>query len=167
MTPSADSEPEGSSDTGSPNQSDPDKKPSPPTPSKPKKQILNTRNYTGDRPQSEEEEEEEESKPLKKKKDSDSKIPAKGNVIIKFEEGNIKELINEFSELLGKNFTYDDSIRGNITIIGPSEVSKWEARKIFEAALERMGYAVVWGWPINKIIPVSRAKSSGNVPVFD
>ena len=93
--------------------------------------------------------------------------PKKGMVYIKFREGNIKEMVKEFSELLGKNFTYDDGIKGQVTLIGEQEVTKWQARKIFESALERMGYAVIWGWPINKIVPISQAKTSGNVPVIE
>jgi len=102
-----------------------------------------------------------------KNTEEEPKVPAKGKIIIEFQEGNIKELIKEFSEILGKNFTYEDTIKGNITLIGPKEVTKWEARKIFEASLERMGYIVVWGWPINKIVPISKAKGHGNIPVID
>ena len=97
---------------------------------------------------------------------AEKKEPKKGNVIIEFSEGSIQELIKYFSELLGKNFTYEDSIKGTVSLIGPGEVSKWEAKKIFESALEQMGYAVIWGWPINKIVPISQAKNGGNVPVY-
>lgn len=97
----------------------------------------------------------------------EKKKPKKGHVIIEFTEGSIQELIKHFSELLSKNFTYDESIKGKVTLIGPTEVTKWQARKIFESSLERMGYVVIWGWPINKIVPISQAKSRGNVPVID
>lgn len=92
--------------------------------------------------------------------------PAPGKVLIRFEEGDVKEMIKEFSEILGRNFTYDETLKGRVSLIGPKEVSKWEAKKIFEASLEMIGYSVVWGWPINKIVPVADAKAEGNVPVM-
>jgi len=105
-------------------------------------------------------------KPKDKKKDSAPKKTKDGKLIIEFTEGDIKNLIKEFSELLQKNFTYDDTIRGKVTLIGPKEVTKWEAKKVFETSLQMMGYTVIWGWPINKIVPVSRAKTQGNVRVI-
>jgi type II secretory pathway component GspD/PulD (secretin) len=101
-----------------------------------------------------------------KKENAQEKPLPEGMVRIDFKEGDIKELIKEFSEILGKNFAYEEAIKGKVTLIGPKEVSKWEARKLFEAALERMGYTVVWGWPINKIMPISKAKTEGNIPVY-
>ena len=93
------------------------------------------------------------------------KIPAKGKVIIDFQEGEIKTLIKIFSELLGKNFTYDETIKGSVSLIGEKEVTKAEAQRIFETSLEMMGYTVVYGWPVSKIVPISEVKNEGNLPV--
>ena len=89
-----------------------------------------------------------------------------GKILIEFQEGDIKQLIKLFAEVLHKNFTYDDALKGTVSLIGPKEVSKWEAKKIFEAALEAMGYTVIYGWPINKVVPLSQAKTEGNLPVL-
>lgn len=66
------------------------------------------------------------------------------------------------SDITGKNFIFDERLKGKITIIAPSKLSLDEAFNLFTAVLEIKGYTVISsGVNAYKIIPVSEAKQKG------
>lgn len=60
-----------------------------------------------------------------------------------FPNVEITDVIKAISELTGKNFIIDSTVRGKITIIAPSKITVAEAYKAFLSALAINGYTVV------------------------
>ena len=52
-------------------------------------------------------------------------------VTIDFENVDINLFIKYISELTGRNFIIDKSVRGNVTIVSPTKISVEEAYKVF------------------------------------
>ncbi len=66
------------------------------------------------------------------------------------------------SEITGKNFIFDERVKGKITIIAPSKISVADSFDLFTSILELKGFTVVpSGVNAYKIIPVSEAKQRG------
>ncbi|MBE9519746.1 MAG: hypothetical protein IME97_01355, partial [Proteobacteria bacterium] len=80
-------------------------------------------------------------------------------VTIDFENVDIALFIKYISELTGKNFIIDKSIRGNVTIVSPTKISVDEAYKVFESVLEVHGFTTVPAGSIIKIVPSADARS--------
>jgi general secretion pathway protein D len=62
-----------------------------------------------------------------------------------YPNADIADVIKAISELTGKNFIVDPSVRGKITIIAPSQITVAEAYKAFLSALAINGMTVVPG----------------------
>ncbi len=66
------------------------------------------------------------------------------------------------SEITGKNFIFDERVKGKITIIAPSKLSVGDAFDLFTAVLELKGFTVIpSGVDAYKIIPAAEAKQRG------
>ena len=92
-----------------------------------------------------------------------AKSVAAGKVSLDFKDIELPDLIQTISELTGKNFIYDESVRGKVTIISPSSMSLDEAYRVFLTVLSVKGYTVVPSGEVNKIILTRQAKES-NLP---
>ncbi len=79
-------------------------------------------------------------------------IDEAGMVNMDFENLDIRILIKYISDLTGKNFIIDESVRGNVTIVSPTKVPIDEAYKVFESILEVKGYAAI---PAGKVLKVA------------
>ncbi len=90
-----------------------------------------------------------------KEQDKDKKVA------VNFVDVDIATIVKFISEVTGKNFVFDDRVRGNITIIAPSKLSVNEAFSLFTSALELKGFTVVPAGKVYKIVPISQAKQSG------
>ena len=80
-------------------------------------------------------------------------------VTIDFNDVDINLFIKYVSELTGKNFIVDRSVKGNVTIISPTQISEQEAYKVFESVLEVNGYTAVPSGSVTKIVPAVNARS--------
>ena len=80
-----------------------------------------------------------------------------------FKEIELPALIQTISELTGKNFVYDETVKGTVTISSPVELTRGEAYNLFLTVLNVKGFTVVPSGKINKIIPTRDAKES-NLP---
>ena len=80
-------------------------------------------------------------------------------VTIDFDEVDIAVFIKYISELTGKNFVVDKSVKGNVTIISPTKISAEEAYSVFESVLEVEGFTTVPAGSITKIVPAVEARS--------
>jgi general secretion pathway protein D len=80
-------------------------------------------------------------------------------VTIDFENVDINLFIKYISELTGKNFIIDKSVRGNVTIISPTKISVEEAYKVFESVLEVEDLTTVQAGSVIKIVPAADARS--------
>ncbi len=79
-------------------------------------------------------------------------------VTLNFQNVELVDMIGTISELTGKNFVYDDSIRGKISIISPRPVSVDEAYRLFNTVLRVKGFTIVPAGKVNKIVPIRMAK---------
>jgi general secretion pathway protein D len=66
------------------------------------------------------------------------------------------------SELTGKNFIFDERVKGKITIVAPSKLSVDDAYNLFTSVLELKGFTVLpSGVDAYKIVPSIEAKQRG------
>lgn len=82
-------------------------------------------------------------------------------VTFNFADVDISVVVKFISDVTGKNFVYDDKVKGNITIIAPSRLSIDEAFSLFTSVLELKGFTVIPSGKVYKIVPISQAKQSG------
>ncbi|MBE0427186.1 MAG: type II secretion system secretin GspD [Nitrospirae bacterium] len=82
-------------------------------------------------------------------------------VAVNFVDVDISTVVKFISEVTGKNFVFDDKVKGNVTIIAPSKLSVDEAFSLFTSVLELKGFTIILSGKIYKIVPISQAKQSG------
>ena len=82
-------------------------------------------------------------------------------VTFNFVDVDISVVVKFISDVTGKNFVYDDKVKGNITIIAPSRLSIDEAFSLFTSVLELKGFTIIPSGKVYKIVPISQAKQSG------
>ncbi len=88
-------------------------------------------------------------------------------ITINFVDVDLPTLVRVMSEITGKNFIFDESLRGKVTIIAPAKISSEEAFSLFVSALELKNFTVL---PLDgafKIIPTSKVRQSGMKVVKD
>ncbi len=82
-------------------------------------------------------------------------------VQLDFKDVELTVVIETIARITGKNFIYDDRVRGRVTIVSPSKVSVDQAYAVFESVLKVKGFTAVSGpGGVLKIIPVRDAKES-------
>jgi general secretion pathway protein D len=83
-------------------------------------------------------------------------------VTFNFVDVDLTAVAKFVSEITGKNFIFDDRIKGKITVIAPTKLSIDDAFSLFTAVLELKGFTVVpAGVDAYKIIPAAEAKQRG------
>jgi len=92
-----------------------------------------------------------------------SNAMAEDEVTLNLKDADISTLISTVSQLTGKNFVVDPRVKGKVTVVSASPLSKDEIYPIFLSILEVHGFATVPVGDIIKIIPDSQAKQ-GSVP---
>ena len=80
-------------------------------------------------------------------------------VTIDFNDVDINLFVKYISELTGKNFVVDRSVKGKVTIISPTRISEQDAYRVFESVLEVHGFTTVPSGSIIKIVPAVQARS--------
>ena len=80
-------------------------------------------------------------------------------ITIDFDNVDINLLIKYISELTGKNFVVDPSVKGNVTIISPTKISEEDAYRVFESVLEIHGFTTVPSGSVIKILPAVGARA--------
>jgi general secretion pathway protein D len=87
-------------------------------------------------------------------------------VQLDFKDADLAVIIEMIARTTGKNFIYDDKVRGKVTIVSPSPVSLEQAYAVFESVLKVKGFTVITGPAgVMQIIPVREAKES-NVEII-
>src|SRR5262249_61606021 len=84
-----------------------------------------------------------------------------GLVSLDFNDVELGDVIKTIAKMTGKNFIYDDRVRGRVTIVSPSPVPVDQAYAVFESVLQVKGFTTITtpGGAI-KIVPVREAKES-------
>ncbi|HKK02112.1 MAG TPA: type II secretion system secretin GspD [Desulfuromonadales bacterium] len=88
-----------------------------------------------------------------------------GKVSLDFKDIDLRDFIQTISELTGRNFIYDDSVKGKVTISSPHSMTLGEAYKAFLTVLNLKGYTVVPSGKVNKIVSTRDAKEN-NLPIL-
>lgn len=81
-------------------------------------------------------------------------------IAVDFKDIDLPDLIQTISELTGRNFLYDETVRGKVTIISPRRMTLDEAYRVFLSVLNVKGYTVVPSGSINKIVLTRDAKEA-------
>lgn len=79
-------------------------------------------------------------------------------VSLDFDNVDIRVIIKFMSELTGKNFIIDDSVKGTATVISPTKITVDEAYRVLESILIVNGYTTVPSDNMIKVIPISDAE---------
>ncbi|MDO8426287.1 MAG: type II secretion system secretin GspD [Deltaproteobacteria bacterium] len=98
--------------------------------------------------------------PAEAQKAKEGRRPAE-KITLNFVDVDISSLVRIMSEITGRNFLYDESLKGKVTIIAPEKLTSDEAFSLFISALELKGFALIPVAGAYKIIPSSLAKQSG------
>lgn len=88
-------------------------------------------------------------------------------VSLDFKDVELVDLIKTISELTGKNFLYDDNVKGKVTILSPSSMSMEETYQLFLAALNVKGYTIVPSGKAEKIVFTRNARQEGLPVIHD
>jgi general secretion pathway protein D len=82
-------------------------------------------------------------------------------VQLDFSDAELNVVIDTIARLTGKNFIYDDRVRGRVTIVSPTRMTVDQAYAVFESMLQVKGFTTVPapGGAI-KVIPIREAKES-------
>ena len=80
-------------------------------------------------------------------------------ITIDFDNVDIRLFIKYISELTGKNFIIDKTVKGTVSIISPTRISEEEAYRVFESVLSVNGFTTVESGAMIKIMPTVRART--------
>ncbi len=77
---------------------------------------------------------------------------------------DIRIFIKTVSQLTGVNFFVDDKVKGNVTLMSPTQVRVADVYRILESVLDAHGYSAVVSGDMVKIVPRAVA-AKGNHPI--
>ncbi len=81
-------------------------------------------------------------------------------ITMNFQDVDISVLAKFISEITGKNFVLDESVRGKVSIISPTKVTSQQAYTIFQSVLQVKGFTTVQTGAIIKIVPARMVRES-------
>ena len=81
-------------------------------------------------------------------------------ITMNFQDVDIAVLAKFISEITGKNFVVDESVRGKVSIISPTKVTPAQAYSIFQSVLQVKGFTTVQAGPVIKIVPARQVRES-------
>src|ERR1019366_9716841 len=87
-------------------------------------------------------------------------LPEHNTITMNFQNVDIPVLAKFISEITGRNFIIDESVRGKVTIISPTKVTPEQAYQIFQSVLQVKGFTTVQAGKIIKIVPARNVRSS-------
>ena len=82
------------------------------------------------------------------------------HIVLNFKDVDIRQVITFISDLTGKTFLVDNTVRGTITLLAPTPLSLDDAYQVFLAMLHSRGFTAIAQGNIIKIVPARKAKSS-------
>ena len=87
-------------------------------------------------------------------------LPPQNTITMNFQNVDIPVLAKFISEITGRNFIIDESVRGKVTIISPTKVTPEQAYSIFQSVLQVKGFTTVQAGKIIKIEPARNVRSN-------
>ena len=91
---------------------------------------------------------------------SAEELPPQNTITMNFQNVDIPVLAKFITEITGRNFIIDESVRGKVTIISPSKVTPEQAYSIFQSVLQVKGFTTVQAGKIIKIEPARNVRSN-------
>jgi len=91
-------------------------------------------------------------------KAAETRVPP-DQITMNFQNVDIPVLAKFISEITGKNFIIDESVRGKVTIISPSKVTPDQAYSLFQSVLQIKGFTTVLAGKVIKIVPARNVRS--------
>lgn len=96
--------------------------------------------------------------------EANAATPSEDRISLDIKDIELTELIKTISELTGKNFIFDETVRGKVTIITPEVMTLDEIYQLFLTVLNVKGYTLIPSGKVNKIVSVKNARHE-NLPV--
>ena len=63
---------------------------------------------------------------------------------MQFDNIELRDLIRFVSNIMGKNFVYDEAVvKGRVTVLSPRSLTKEEVFRVFESVLNYYGFTIV------------------------
>ncbi len=90
-------------------------------------------------------------------------LPPQNTITMNFQNVDIPVLAKFISEITGRNFIIDESVRGKVTIISPSKVTPEQAYSIFQSVLQVKGFTTVQAGKVIKIEPARNVRSNAKL----
>lgn len=87
--------------------------------------------------------------------------PKTEKITINFVDVELSSIVRIMSELTGKNFIYDESLKGKVTIVAPEKLTVDEAMSLFISSLELKNFSLAPSGESFKIVPSSLVKQTG------
>jgi general secretion pathway protein D len=84
-------------------------------------------------------------------------------ITMNFQDVDIGVLTKFISEITGKNFVLDESVRGKVSLITPTKVTPQQAYSIFQSVLQIKGFTTVQAGPVIKIVPARVVRESARL----
>lgn len=81
-------------------------------------------------------------------------------VDLNFVDVDISSMVRIMSDITGKNFIFDEGLKGQITIIAPVKLTSDEAFSLFVSALQLKNYALIPAGKAYKIVPAAQARQN-------
>ena len=87
--------------------------------------------------------------------------PSPGSMVqMQFDNIELRDLIKFVSNIMGKNFIFDDNlVKGKVTILSPKSLTRDEVFRVFESVLNYYGFSVVSTPEALKIVKAADAKA--------
>jgi general secretion pathway protein D len=98
--------------------------------------------------------------PIRSSAAESAALPPQNTITMNFQNVDIPVLAKFISEITGRNFIIDESVRGKVTIISPSKVTPEQAYSIFQSVLQVKGFTTVQAGKIIKIEPARNVRSN-------
>ncbi len=92
--------------------------------------------------------------------ESDGGSVSPNQITMNFQDVDIAVLAKFISELTGKNFIVNESVRGKVSVISPTKVTPQQAYAIFQSILQTKGFTTVQAGPVIKIVPARVVRES-------
>jgi general secretion pathway protein D len=83
-----------------------------------------------------------------------------GLITMNFQDVDLPVLAKFISEITGKNFILDESVRGKVSVISPTKVTPQQAYQIFQSVLQIKGFTTTQAGSVIKIIPSRDVRNS-------
>jgi general secretion pathway protein D len=90
-------------------------------------------------------------------------VTAPNRIKMNFQNVEIPVLAKFISEITGKNFILDESVRGKVSIISPTDVTPDQAYSMFQSVLQIKGFTTVPAGKAIKIVPSRNVRSSATL----